>query len=132
MKILKSAAALAGLMVCLAGSAFAAETNPLLGAWIDKLPGGNSMVIEFSAERISFQGVTEDGTMAPPSAFPASYKKQAEGQFIIAIEGQPNDPLAVSLEGANKLTLKFPGRDPRELTRYNPEAAAPAKPKGHP
>jgi len=131
MKVLTTAAALAGLTVCLAGPAFSAENNTLFGMWIDPLPGGNSMVIEFTPERISFQGMTPDGSMAPPSTFPATYEKQkGDGQFIVAIEGQPNDPLAVSVEGADKLTLKFPGRDPRELKRYTPQAAA--RPPGHP
>lgn len=130
MTVLKSAAAVVGLIVYLTGAAFAAEANPLLGAWLDKLPSGNSMLIEFTAERISFQGITPEGTMAPPSAFPATYRKDGADTFTVVIEGQPNDPLTVTVAGADKLTLQFPGRDPRDVTRYVPEA--PAKPKGHP
>ena len=131
MNILKSAAALASLFVCLLMPAFAAD-NPLMGQWIDKLPSGSAMIIEFTAERISFTNMTEDGALLPASVFPVSYKAQGKDQFVVAIEGQPTDPMAVMLTGPGKLSLKFPGRDPRDLVRYVPQAAAPAKPKGHP
>ncbi len=132
MKVLKSAAAVAGFVLCLSASAFAAENDPIVGQWIDKLPDGNAMIIEFTLDRISFQGMTVEGSLVPPSVFPAIYKKEGDGQFTVAIEGQPQDPMAVMVTGKDKLSLKFPGRDSRDLVRYVPEAAAPAKPKGHP
>jgi len=131
MNIFKSAAAIAGLSLCLLSPAFAAD-NPLLGQWIDKLPSGSAMIIEFGAERVSFTNMTAEGNLLPPSVFPVTYKPEGKDQFVIAIEGQPSDPMAVMLTAPGKLSLKFPGRDPRDLVRYVPEAVAPAKPKGHP
>lgn len=134
MKILKSAVALAGLLVSLAGSASAAD-NPIMGQWIDKLPSGASMIIEFTAERVSFTNVTADGNFLPASVFPVTYQAQGKDQYVIAIEGQPTEPMAVMITGIGKMSLKFPGRGERDLVRYVPEAApaAPAaKPKGHP
>ncbi len=132
MNILKSAAALAGLSLCLLSQAFAAD-NPLMGQWIDKLPSGSAMIIEFSAERVSFTNMTVEGNLLPASVFPVTYKPEGKDQFVIAIEGQPSDPMAVMLTGPGKMSLKFPGRDPRDLIRYVPDAAAaPAKPKAHP
>lgn len=132
MKTFKSAAIAAGLVLSLSASALAAEADPIVGQWIDKLPDGNAMIIEFTVDRISFQGMTVDGALVPPSVFPATYKKEGDGQFTVAIQGQPQDPMAVMLTGKDKLSLKFPGRDSRDLTRYVPEAAPSAKPKGHP
>ncbi|MGE4061826.1 MAG: hypothetical protein AB7E79_00515 [Rhodospirillaceae bacterium] len=132
MNILTSAAALAGLFLCLLAPASAAD-NPLMGQWVDKLPSGASMIIEFSPERISFTNVTPDGNFLPASVFPVTYKPEGREQYVVAIEGQPNDPMAVMLTGPGKISLKFPGRDARDLVRYvAPPAAAPAKPKGHP
>lgn len=130
MKILTSAAALTGLAMCLLGPALAADADPIIGRWVDKLPDGNSMIVEFTLTQISFQGVTQAGAAVPPSVFPAMYKKEGDGKFVVAIEGQPNDPMAVMLTGKDKLSLKFPGRDARDLVRY--VEAAPEKPKGHP
>lgn len=131
MNILKSVVALAGLFLCLQGPARGAE-NPLMGRWIDKLPSGASMIIEFTPERISFTSMTEEGNLLPPSVFPITYKAEGKDQYVIAIEGQPSEPMAVMLTAPGKLSLKFPGRDARDLVRYVPDAAAPAKPKGHP
>ena len=131
MKILKSASALAGLVLCLSGPVLAAEADPIIGQWIDKLPDGNAMIVEFTVDRISFTGVTTDGSHVPPSVFPARYKKEGDGKFTVAIEGQPQDPMAVMVMGPGKLSLKFPGRDARDLTRYT-ESAQAAKPKAHP
>ena len=132
MNIFKSIVALAGLVLCLGAPAFAAD-NPLMGQWIDKLPSGNAMIIEFTPERISFQNLTPEGNLLPASVFPVTYKTEGKDQYVVAIEGQPSDPMAVMLTGPGKLSLKFPGREPRDLVRYVPEAApAPAKPKGHP
>lgn len=131
MNLLRAAAAMAGLLVCLAGQVWAADTDALMGRWIDKLPGGNAMVIEFAPERISFQGMLIDGTMAPPSAFGATYRQAADGKYTVEIEGQPNDPLTVTVTQSDKLTLQFPGRDPRDLIRFVPTEAT-AKPPGHP
>lgn len=130
MKSLTSMAALAGLSFCLLGQAFAAEADPIIGRWLDKLPDGNSMIVEFTATQISFQGVTQGGAAVPPSVFPAMYKKEGDGKFVVAIEGQPQDPMAVMLTGADKISLKFPGRDARDLVRYVPPPAE--KPRGHP
>ena len=124
-------AAMAGLSLCLHASASAAD-NPLMGQWIDKLPSGNAMIIEFTPERISFQNLTPEGALLPASVFPVSYKAEGKGQFVIAIEGQPADPMAVMLTAPDKLSLKFPGRDPRDLERYVPAIGGQAKPKGHP
>ena len=52
-------------------------------------------------------------------------------ELTVAIEGQPQDPMAVMVMGPGKLSLKFPGRDARDLTRYI-ESAQAAKPKAHP
>ncbi len=131
MNILKSAARWPVFTLCLLSQAFAAD-NPLMGRWIDKLPSGSAMIIEFSAERISFTNMTAEGNLLPPSVFPVTYKPEGRDQFVIAIEGQPSDPMAVMLTAPGKLSLKFPGRDARDLVRYVPEAAAPAKPKAHP
>jgi hypothetical protein len=131
MNILKSAAALAGLFLCLLAPASAAD-NPLMGQWVDKLPSGASMIIEFKPAQISFTSMTPDGNLLPPSVFPVSYKAEGKDQFVIAIEGQPSEPMAVMLTAPGKLSLKFPGRDARDLVRYVADAAAPAKPKGHP
>jgi hypothetical protein len=132
MKILKSTVALAGLFVSLIGSASAAD-NPIMGQWLDKLPSGAQMIIEFTPERVSFTNVTPDGNFLPASVFPVTYQAQGKDQYVVAIEGQPTEPMAVMITGVGKMSLKFPGRGERDLVRYVPEAApAPAKPKGHP
>ncbi len=136
MKILKSAVVLAGLLVSLAGSVSAAD-NPIMGRWIDKLPSGASMIIEFTPEHISFTNVTPDGNFLPASVFPVTYQAQGQDQYVVAIEGQPTEPMAVMITGVGKMSLKFPGRGERDLVRYVADAApaspaAPAKPKGHP
>ncbi len=132
MKILKSMLAWAGLVVSLIGSASAAD-NPIMGQWIDKLPSGASMIIEFTPERISFTNVTADGNFLPASVFPVTYQSQGKDKYVVAIEGQPSEPMAVMITGTGKMSLKFPGRDERDLVRYVPQASpAPEKPKGHP
>lgn len=130
MNIVKSLAAAAGFVLCLAHAAFAADANPLIGQWIDKLPSGNAMVIEFSAKEISFQSMTADGGALPPSTFGASYQDEGGGKYTVAIEGQPGNPMAVTLGGGDKLSLQFPNMEPRNLVRYTPPLTA--KPPGHP
>lgn len=128
---LKSAAAFASVYLCLLAPASAAD-NPVVGRWIDKLPSGASMIVEFSAAQVSFQSMTAEGNLLPPSVFPVTYKSEGKDQFVVAIEGQPSEPMAVMLTAPGKLSLKFPGRDARDLVRYVAETAAPAKPRAHP
>lgn len=131
MNLFSTAAALAAFSIALAGGVSAAE-NPLMGKWIDKLPSGASMIIEFTPTQISFQNLTEDGAFLPASIFPITYRSEGKDQYVIAIEGQPSDPMAVMLTAPNKLSLKFPGRDARDLDRYVAANPEPARPRGHP
>jgi len=130
MKFLSSMAAVAGLSLSLMASAFAADADPLVGKWIDKLPDGGAMIVEFTLKQVSFQQVTAEGMAAPASTFGATYTKEAADKFGVAIEGQPDQPMALVLLKTGKLNVKFPGRNARELSRYVPEVDA--KPKPHP
>jgi hypothetical protein len=130
MKFLSSIAAVVGLSLSLMASAFAADADPLVGKWIDNLPDGSAMIVEFTLKQVSFQQVTPDGLAVPPSTFGATYTKEAADKFGVTIEGQPNEPMALVLLKTGKLNVKFPGRNARELSRYVPEANA--KPKAHP
>ena len=84
MKILKFAGALAGLVLCLSGPVIAAESDPIIGQWIDKLPDGNAMIVEFTVDKISFTGVTVEGSHVPSSVFPVRYKKEGDGKCVVS------------------------------------------------
>jgi hypothetical protein len=126
MKIVKLAGAVAGFLM-LVGQAVAADVStPAIGTWIDKLPDGATMVLNFTPDSVSFQPFDQSGRGGAPATMKVTYKKDANGDLQLTPETEVGEPLRVTMKDANTLELQFAGREPRTLTRQKAEG-----PRGH-
>jgi len=132
MQIFKFGAALAGLFMV--GQAMAASPGdlsaPVIGVWVDKLPDGSSMMIDFASHGVTFHTMDTRGMgSGPPTTISVQYRKMPNGSLMLVPTGDVGEPMAVRVNGPDVMVIQFEGMQPRTLVRQKEQPAQ--KPHGH-
>lgn len=141
MHIFRLGAALVGLLMLVLhiGDAVAAapsaraESAPVIGSWIDKLPDGSAMMITFTPYAMTFHTLDTRGFgNGPPTTIQVSYRKMPNGSLMLTPTGEVGEPMAVRVNGTDVMVIQFEGMQPRTLVRQKDEPAAPGSPHANP
>jgi hypothetical protein len=111
--------------VALAGVAQAAIPSTVYGRWIERYADGAGMVTEFSAAQVSSYPVDSAGrATAAPTAIPVTYVDL--GGPMVGVSFNSGGGAVAAKNGADSITLDFPGVGAHELTRLKSAAPLPA------
>ena len=105
------------LGLALAQSAVAADSGPILGKWIEKLPDGKGMVSEFGPNSLTTYPVDASGKpTAEAQQWIVAYR-DVGGQDVVLAYTDGGGNLNVHIKSADAITVEFPGMGAHELTR---------------